>query len=148
MKNKFVFPAIILLLIILISILFYKNSREISQVCVKEHCFSVELAKTPAEQTKGLSNRSFLDQNKGMLFIFQKADIYSFWMKDTLIPLDMIWIKDNKIVFIERNALPCIEANCSIFNKNAVANYVLEINGNISEKYDFNIGDNISFVRS
>ena len=147
MKNKFVFPALIILLIIIVSIVFYKNSGEISQVCIKEHCFSVELAKTSAEQTKGLSNRTFLDQNSGMIFIFPKVDIYSFWMKDTLIPLDMIWIKDNKIVFIGRNALPCIEANCSIFNKNAVANYVLEINGNLSSKYNFNIGDNVSFVK-
>jgi len=147
MKNKFVFPAFIILLIIVISVFFYQNSREISQVCIKDQCFAVELAKTSAEHAKGLSNRTSIDQSNGMLFIFQKAEIYSFWMKDTLIPLDMIWINDNKIVFIERNAQPCFETSCPIFNTNAAANYVLEINGNLSNEYNISEGEIVSFVR-
>jgi len=150
MKKKFVFPAFVILLIIVILVFIYqnnKNAEEISKVCIKDQCFSVELAKTPAEQAKGLSNRTSIDQSNGMLFIFQKADIYSFWMKDTLIPLDMIWINDNKIVYIERSAQPCFETSCPIFNPNQTANYVLEINGNLASEYNISEGEIVSFVR-
>jgi len=146
MKNKFVFTAFIVLFIIIILVSFYQPG-EISKVCIKDKCFSVELAKTSAEQAKGLSNRSFLDQNAGMLFIFNKIGIYSFWMKDTLIPLDMIWINNNQIVYIERSAQPCLENSCPIFNKNIAANYVLEINANLSNKYNISEGDIVYFTR-
>src|ERR1035437_263623 len=61
-----------------------------NSVCFKQNCFSVELAKTSAEQERGLMYRTELDKDKGMLFIFYNEGIYPFWMKNTLIPLDMI----------------------------------------------------------
>jgi len=149
MKKKIVLPTLIIILII-ISIFIYQNNKnveETSQVCINEKCFNVELAETDAERANGLSNRNFLDENNGMLFIFQEYGIYNFWMKETLIPLDIIWINENKIVYIERNAQPCLEAFCPIFNPNQTANYVLEINGNLSGKYNFNIDDNVHFLR-
>ena len=113
-----------------------------NQVCFGVNCFSVKLAKTTAEREKGLMDVTQLDKSSGMLFIFDKEDIYPFWMKNTLIPLDMIWIgSNNKVIFIGQNVQPCVTFICPITNPNAKAKYVLEINGGISEKLGIKAGD-------
>ena len=125
-------------------ILFSPNTRQTTanQVCFKNDCFTVELAKTTAEQEKGLMNRTELDQNKGMLFIFNTVGVYPFWMKNTLIPLDMIWLdSNNKIVFIAPNVQPCKTLICPNINPLVSAKYVLEINAGSSQKIGIKIGD-------
>ena len=73
--------------------------------------------------------RKTLAENSGMLFIFPKTDMYSFWMKNTIIPLDMIRIDAQfKVVHIV-NAQPCTADPCTIYNPNISSMYVLEING-------------------
>jgi len=114
-------------------------------VCFKDNCFNVEIVKTTKELSDGLMFRQQLDKNRGMLFIFSKEDIYPFWMKNTLIPLDMIWINtENKIVFIEENAEPCLSnQECDRINPKVKAKYVLEINSGISEKLGLRVGDEV-----
>lgn len=115
-----------------------------NQVCFGINCFSVKLAKTNAEREKGLMNVMQLDANSGMLFIFDQEGFYPFWMKNTLIPLDMIWIDgNNKVVFIGQNVQPCKTFICPITNPNTKAKYVLEINGGVAEKDGIKIGDSI-----
>ena len=130
-------------------------SNNARKACFNEKCFNIELAVTEQERTIGLMNRTFLDADKGMLFIFPSEGIYSFWMKDTLIPLDMIWINtDYEIVHIKENALPCNlftkklnqkNEECEIFTPNKEAKYVLEINSGLSKKYDIKVNDKINF---
>lgn len=113
-----------------------------NKVCFNQNCFSVELAKTEAEREKGLMNRKQLDKNSGMLFIFNKEGIYPFWMKDTLIPLDMIWIDGNSVVvFIAKNVQPCKSLICPIMNPKIGAKYVLEVNAGISKELGIKVGD-------
>src|SRR3990172_7339338 len=64
--------------------------QNVSQVCFGQECFEVEIADSPEEQAKGLMGRESLEPGKGMLFVFPEEGIYPFWMKDTLMPLDMI----------------------------------------------------------
>lgn len=112
------------------------------EVCLKNNCFSVELAETAEAQGQGLMGRQSLDKNKGILFIFEQEGVYPFWMKDTLIPLDIIWIdKDRKVVFINKNSQPCSISDCPAINPEVKAKYVLEINTGISEKTGLAIGD-------
>jgi len=112
-------------------------------VCFAENCFFVEIADTPEKQTKGLMYRESLDENRGMLFIFDKQGNYSFWMKNTLIPLDIIWLNENKeVVFMENNARPCKET-CPSINPNQKAKYVLEINSGLANKINLKIGDKV-----
>ena len=82
-----------------------------------------------------------------MLFIFDKKGKYSFWMKDTQIPLDIIYINDEKIVHIVKNATPQKgnNTNLPIYTPPADANYVLEVNGGQSDKYKFANGDTVKF---
>ncbi|OHD05446.1 DUF192 domain-containing protein [Sphingopyxis sp. RIFCSPHIGHO2_12_FULL_65_19] len=73
----------------------------------KAHAFNVEVARTDAEQDRGLMFRTSLPADGGMLFPFQKPRIGSFWMKNTLIPLDMIFIRaDGSIDRIAENTIP------------------------------------------
>lgn len=116
------------------------------KICLKNKCFDVEIAKTEEEKGIGLMNIKYLDSDNGMLFLFENEDIYNFWMKNTLIPLDIIWIdKNKKVVFIKENAIPCNFEDCEIFYPNQKAKYVLEINGGLAEKYGLKFGSKIEF---
>ena len=73
----------------------------------KEHRFTVEVARTAEEQATGLMNRQSLAPDRGMVFPFDQPRVASFWMKNTLIPLDMIFIRaDGSIANIEANTVP------------------------------------------
>lgn len=119
-----------------------------TQICIGagEKCFDIEIADTMQKQEIGLMNREYLAPDVGMLFIFAKEEIHNFWMKNTLIPLDIIWInKNKKIIFIKENVQPCKIEQCELFTPNEKAKYVLEINGGLAEEMRFDIGDEINF---
>ena len=119
-------------------------SDKINSVCIIDDCFEVELAVTPEQRSKGLMYRKSLDEDKGMLFIFENSGKYGFWMKNTLIPLDIIWIDENKtIIYISENTPPCKQDPCPSYIPNAEAKYVLELNAGISNKTRIKIGDKV-----
>lgn len=140
MKKFWVILFVIVVIIIAIAaVFFYKKT---ATVCFENNCFTIEIADNSATRESGLMYRENLKENKGMLFIFPKEDIYSFWMKNTLIPLDIIWINQNKeIVFISKNNQPCENNLCPLINPNIQAKYVLEINSGLSEKIGLKLGD-------
>ncbi|MEK7566226.1 MAG: DUF192 domain-containing protein [Patescibacteria group bacterium] len=147
-------PKILLgaLIIIAAAIIFLfvkeKNTGLQPQVCVKNICFNVEIAKTYFERGRGLMFRKNLIEKSGMLFVFEHPNLYPFWMKNTLISLDMIWIsEDKKVVFIHKNAQPCVSGTiCENINPQAPASYVLEINAGEADKEEISIGDSVSFI--
>jgi len=144
MKKKFLF-----LILSLITVAFlYFHSENSDSVCFGDNCFEVEIANDSSERSRGLMFRENLDSDKGMLFIFEKEGEYPFWMKNTLIPLDMIWINEAKeVVFISQNSQPCKEeASCPLINPGVNAKYVLEINAGISEKIGLKNGDKVKFL--
>lgn len=115
---------------------------EQNQVFINDNCFYVELATTPDDRARGLMFREHLDPDKGMLFIFEEEGVHPFWMKNTLIPLDIIWISEDKeVVFISKNTQPCKTDICPSINPSKKAKYVLEVNGGISDKIGLNVGD-------
>jgi len=121
------------------------NQESLGSVCIGEKCFSVELAKTEAQRERGLMYKNELDKNKGMLFIFDKEAIYPFWMKNTLIPLDMIWIdSNNEVVFFSQNLQPCKTLICPSIIPPVKAKYVLEINAGICQKIGLELGDELN----
>jgi len=114
------------------------------KVCFNDNCFYVELAETSGEKSQGLMYRENLAENRGMLFIFDQEGPYSFWMKNTLIPLDIIWLDENKeVVFIVKNAQPCKQEICPSIKPDNEAKYVLEINAGLSDKLNLKIGDKV-----
>jgi len=113
-----------------------------NQVCFGLRCFSVELATTDAEREKGLMSRPQMDKDKGMLFVFDKEGIYPFWMKNTLIPLDMVWVNSaGKVVFIAQNVQPCKTLICPTTLPAQTAKYVLEVNAGICQQIGLKAGD-------
>jgi uncharacterized protein len=121
-----------------------ENDEE--RVCFGDDCFFVEIAKTNEERMRGLMFRESLEDDRGMFFIFDEENVYAFWMKDTLIPLDMIWINSEKeVVFIQENAVPCEEEQCKVYNPGVSALYVLEINGGGSREIGLDVGERAEF---
>lgn len=119
------------------------------RVCTGEHCFSVEIADTPSSRQQGLMNRDHLDQDKGMLFVFSHPARYGFWMKNTFVPLDIIWIDSNlNIVDITADAPPCVIEECPAFTPETEASYVLEINGGLCSRYGISVGDPVRIFAS
>jgi len=106
----------------------------------------VELARSQEEITRGLMFRESLAQNRGMLFIFGVPGVYDFWMKNTKIPLDIIWLNDKKeVVFIKNNAQPCKEDFCLPIGPDTEVNYVLELNAGLAEKVGLKIKSQLEF---
>jgi hypothetical protein len=103
--------------------------------------FEVELAKTPEEQHTGLMNRESMPENHGMIFIFEENGPKTFWMKNTLIPLDMIFLDGNMIVVeIKTNVPPCTADPCETYSSENSARYVVELNAGVSEKKNIIVG--------
>jgi len=106
--------------------------------------FDIELAVTPTEQAKGLMYRESMPQFAGMLFIYERPRPVSFWMKNTLIPLDMLFIDSRGVVQrIHENAVPLSTASIP---GGADIQYVLEINGGVSSMLGFGEGAEIRYL--
>ena len=106
-----------------------------------EAAFEVEVADTPSKREMGLMYRRELAADHGMLFIFPDESVLTFWMKNTPIPLDMIFIgSDLKIVGIVREAVPFTLSARSV---GLPSRYVLEINGGAAPKRGIEVGDKI-----
>jgi len=104
--------------------------------------FFAEIAKTDKERARGLMFRESLPENSGMLFIFDQEERHWFWMKNTLISLDMLFIDQNgKIVGIVSRATPKSKKLLGGWK----SKFVLEINGGLAEKYGIKEGDRIKF---
>ena len=147
-KKLFIFLSFLFILISLTYLLFSinKNNHEQIGLCFGINCFDVELALSPEDREQGLMFRDCLGKDKGMLFVFMTEKEYSFWMKNTLIPLDIIWLNKNKeIVFISENNQPCKNNDCPIIKTNKKAKYILELNGGMINKIDLKIGDKANF---
>jgi len=87
-----------------------------------------ELADTPQKRARGLMFREQLAPDAGMLFRFEDAGEWSFWMKNTKVALDILWIgPDKRIVYIEENVPPCRQDPCPEYKPSAAALYVLEL---------------------
>jgi len=100
--------------------------------------FNIEIAQTQQERAKGLMFRESMPDNHGMLFVFEKDAPLAFWMKNTLIPLDMVFIDENLSVVDVLAASPCKEDPCP--NYRSHGRYVLEINAGLAEKYGIKNG--------
>ena len=105
----------------------------------------IEIADDREEQMRGLMFRNELDENSGMLFVFEEEGIRPFWMKNTLMPLEIIHIdKDRKIVDII-HAVPCGKEPCERYYPGAKSKYALEVNEGFSEKNNVKIGSRVEF---
>ncbi len=117
-----------------------------TKVCFNDFCWQAEVAKNKFTIAKGLMFRQNLAENQAMLFIMPYEGRHVFWMRNTLIPLDIIWLnKDKKVVDIVKDAQPCQSEKCASYRNQSPAKYVLEINAGLSEKINLDIGSELKF---
>lgn len=111
---------------------------------VANQTLQIEIAKTEQQKETGLCCRTSLDENAGMLFVYDKPGIYHFWMKDTKIPLDMYWIDAQKtIIYIEHSVQP--ESYPKSFGPENPAQYILETNAGYAKRHNITIGETVIF---
>lgn len=105
---------------------------------------SVEIAATDAQRQRGLMFRKSLAPNEGMIFIFDDVGFYPFWMKNTLIPLDMIWLDpDGRVVSIAASVPPCKADPCPTYAPSADALYVVEVVSGFTKAHGVKVGDRL-----
>jgi len=104
----------------------------------------VEIASTPSERELGLMYRQHLDEDTGMIFVFPALDHLTFWMKNTEIPLDMIFADSGgKILGVVENATPFTLDSRSVEGESL---YVLEVNGGFAKRHQLRAGDRLKFL--
>jgi hypothetical protein len=107
------------------------------------HAVTVELARTDAERARGLMHRASLPDDRGMLFLFDEMEEHPFWMKDTLLPLDMIFIdEEGRIVGIVERAAPRTTTARTV---GVPSRFVLEVNGGWTGARGVRTGDRVRF---
>ena len=137
--------SIVLLFVLLsIALIYSLSSRggarvEFVNASGRVAAISVEVADTPQEQERGLMHRAHLGDDEGMLFVFRDDATRYFWMKDTPIPLDMVFVNgDGRVVDINYNATPNTE---DVYASKEACRYVIEVNGGFCNKHSIRVGD-------
>ncbi|MBI3413161.1 MAG: DUF192 domain-containing protein [Candidatus Aenigmarchaeota archaeon] len=101
----------------------------------------VKIADTEESRNKGLMFVEKLGRNEGMLFVFSDERQRAFWMKDTLVHLDMIFVASNgTVVGVVENAEPCRQELCRTYSVNALSQYVVEVNAGFARKNNISPG--------
>lgn len=124
--------------------------REFARVKIGDSSVFAEVARTPDAQRRGLSDKSFLGSENGMLFVFEEYGYPAIWMKNMKFPIDIIWISGNRVVDIEENVPPPApgtpDERLSVYRPDARANLVLEVDGGFTNANNVRIGDALSFI--
>ncbi len=145
-RNGFLLVSCVLFLCFFSAGCFSGSAEQQDQVCFGDKCVQVEVVRKEEELHRGLQFRKSLAPDHGMLFIFQQSGPYAFWMKDTLIPLDMIWMDDaRKVVHIEHNVPPCAADPCPRYPPGQPALYVLEVNAGYAAALGLQLNDQAEF---
>ncbi|HSS45094.1 MAG TPA: DUF192 domain-containing protein [Thermoanaerobaculia bacterium] len=109
--------------------------------------YRVELARTPEELAQGLMFRESLPGHTGMLFLFPGSEVHKFWMKNTMIPLDMVWMDaEGKVLFVSASTPPCRTDPCPTYGPDLPATSVLEIAGGVAGREKIAVGSTIRFI--
>jgi len=122
-----------------------RTSSDVQTLIVNDKVFRIDIAETMADRARGLSGRDGLRDDEGMLFIFPIAGKYSFWMKDMLFPIDMVWIRDARIVGVTANVPPPESGTSMLRLENypppSAVDMVLEVVAGEAEKAGMKVGD-------
>lgn len=153
MSDKKNLIYLIILVAIFCSLLFFAFSKkpfsvinysDIKIVQIGSANIKVELALTEAEQIQGLSGRTSLTSDTGMLFVFAKPAYWGIWMKDMNFPIDVLWITDNlKVNYVVGNMTP--KSYPKAYKPITPARYVLELPAGTVEKYKIAEGQSVFF---
>jgi uncharacterized protein len=115
---------------------------------IKGETFQLEVARTPKQQATGLMYRKQLEDDRGMLFPVDPPEAVELWMKQTRVPLDMIFLKDGKVVGLRENITPCQINPCETYGSGDVVDSVLELRGGTIARLGLKVRDRVSIVEA
>ena len=113
-----------------------------AQVQIKGQRIELEVAETPEQLERGLMHRTELASDRGMLFLFETARPLNFWMKDTLIPLDIVFLLDGEVRQIA-SAVPCRTNSCPVYDSKLAVNEVIELPAGKVQALGIRVGDRL-----
>lgn len=147
MKRQHVYLLSILVIIVaLVGIFFAKNSftsRSTGVIPLKQ----VEIADTPSLRERGLSGRSVIADDFGLLFVFEMSGGYEFWMKDMKFPIDIVWLDKNlRVTSVSEDISP--QTFPKTFTSSQKSKYVLEVNSKIAKKNNYIEGNTLDFLNA
>ncbi len=106
-----------------------------------------DLVKSEEDRARGLMFRKTLNEDQGMLFVFESEGFYSFWMKNMNFSIDILWLdRQKRIVHLEREVPPCKKEPCPSYVPALPAKYVLELKAGSIEKMKLKLNDRIDFI--
>lgn len=120
------------------------STARTATVQIGSKVYTVEVAQTAEEKMKGLMGRRSLPENRGMLFLFEPPQAQGFWMKNTLIPLDIIFIAEDGRIESFHTMQPCVADPCPIYPSRGRIRYALEVNAGEVRKHKFSVGDAVT----
>ena len=113
-------------------------------ITLNEKQYTLELADNQARKSQGLMFRRYLPENRGMLFVYDQPIDLKIWMKNTLIPLTVVWLDDNAVIIDKKILFPCKSTHCPVFGPEQKSRYALEFNA--AEFPRFKIGQRLSAI--
>ncbi len=119
---------------------------KVIQLELKGQVYQLEIADTHYLRSRGLMHRSRLDQQAGMLFVYPTEGHYRIWMKNTLIPLTVIWLDSKATILDIKTLLPCMSLHCPIYAADQPSRYILELHA--SQASRFQPGDRLPVLLS
>ncbi len=123
------------------------SAARTTSVALHGSSFSVELATDAPSREHGLMKRTSLDQGHGMLFVFAHAGPQGFWMKNTLIPLDILYFDaDRRLVSMQQHVPPCKADPCPLYPSAGPARYVLEVSAGTAARIGVQAGDQLTIA--
>jgi uncharacterized protein len=139
MKTTLTHFSFIFLCIFSASLLAAGLSFDIISISLKQRHYQLQLADNNERRMQGLMYRKSIPDNQGMLFVYPESGNYRFWMKNTLIPLTVIWMNEQTEIVDIKLLLPCKEVNCPIYAAARPSKYIIELNQ--SQYHLFKKGD-------
>ncbi|MEP0787746.1 MULTISPECIES: DUF192 domain-containing protein [Cyanophyceae] len=115
-----------------------------AKAIIAGEAIALEVARTPEQQAMGLMYRTSLADDRGMLFEFGTPRPIGFWMKNTLIPLDMIFMRDGVVKFIAANVPPCTTSICPTYGPDTPTDRVIELRGGRAAELGLKVGDRVT----
>lgn len=136
--------AVVIFFSILLATFIASDRRKASQVTINSGKFQVAIAKTDTQRQIGLSDTKSLPENKGMLFLFDQPGYYSFWMRQMKFPIDIIYIRGNKVTTVFSNVPPSTKnGNLPLYQPKDKSEKVLEVNAGVAKKYNIQEGSTV-----